>query len=300
MSDAQAGNGAGASGILSNGVAGGADQQQPGAGGGQAGTEQNNASQQGADKSQQPANWYDSIDDADLKGYLSNKGWKDPKELAVGYRNLEKLVGQDKVPLPKDDADKDGWARVYDSLGRPKTADDYKLPVPEGVPPDFAKAASSKFHELGLSARQATALTEWWNGQSQGQMQAQQQQQQQQREQELSALRREWGTAWNENVALGSNAARQFGLDEEKLTKIENAIGTREMMGLMARIGRGLTEHNFEGGKSTNSFGLTPESAQAKIKELQNDQAWVKKYFAGDAEANAQMKSLMAKAYPDN
>ena len=251
----------------------------------------------------QPANangmWYDNIEDSDLKGYLHNKGWKDPSELAVGYRNLEKLVGHEKVPLPKGNEDTEGWARVYDALGRPKEAADYKLAVPEGGSPEFAQQAASKFHELGLSSRQASALTEWWNTQAGGAQQAQMQAQSQATEQQLNSLKGEWGQAWDENLELGRRAARQFGLDAESLTKMENGMGTAEMLKFMSRIGRGLTEHTFESGKTSSGFGMTPDAAKNRISALQQDSEWTTKYLNGNADARAEMSRLMAVAFPE-
>lgn len=244
-------------------------------------------------------NWYDNINDGDLKGYVQNKGWKDPSELAVGYRNLEKLLGGEKIPMPKGADDAEGWSRVYDQLGRPKSADDYKLSVPDGGSPEFAKAAAGKFHELGLSASQAQALTDWYNAQASEQMGAMQQQTSQKTEAELSALRAEWGQAWQENVNLGQRAAKEFGLDEAKLSAIENAMGTGEMLKFMSRIGRGLTEHTFEGGRSTSGFGMTPAAAQQRISELRGDREWSSKYLSGNADAKAELAKLMAVAYPD-
>jgi hypothetical protein len=242
--------------------------------------------------------WYDTIEDSDLKGYLQNKGWKDPAELAVGYRNLEKLVGHEKIPLPKGVDDKDGWARVYDALGRPKNADDYKLALPEGADPTFAKAAAGKFHELGLNPSQAAALTDWYNSQAQTMSQAQITQQTQAVEEQLGSLKSEWGGAWDENVNLGQRAAREFGLDQTKLAAMETALGTGELLKFMARVGRGLTEHKFEGGQTTNSFGMTPEAAKNRLGQLQQDGDWSKKYLSGNADARAEMDRLMKIAYP--
>lgn len=244
-------------------------------------------------------NWYDAIEDAELKGYVQNKGWKDPVELATGYKNLEKLLGSEKLPMPKGADDKDGWARVYDALGRPKTAEDYKLPVPEGDPGEFAKAASAKFHELGISAQQAQGLAEWWNGQQSGQVEQLQQQSAQKAEADIQSLRSEWGKAYDENLELGRRAAREFGLDGGKLSAIEQGLGTKGMLEFMAKIGRGLTEHTFEGGNTTKGFGMTPEAAQQRIAALRNDQAWSTKYISGGADEQAEMKRLMSIAYPD-
>lgn len=244
------------------------------------------------------AAWYDTISDADLKGYVQNKGWSDPVELANGYRNLEKLLGGEKLPLPKGADDADGWSRVYDALGRPKAASDYKIAAPEGADPAFAQAAAGKFHELGLSTKQAAALTEWWNTQSASMMQAQQQQSAQQSEQQLTQLKGEWGQAFDENVEMGRRAARQFGLDAAKLDKLESALGTGEMLKLMASVGRGLGEDKFVSGQ-TPGFGMTPEAARQRINALQADPDWRGKYLTGNADARAEMQKLMSAAYPE-
>lgn len=243
--------------------------------------------------------WYDSITDADLRGYVQNKGWGDPVELANGYRNLEKLLGTEKLPLPKGADDAEGWSRVYDALGRPKEASGYKLAVPEGGDPEFAKAASDLFHKSGLSAQQAEAISGWYNSQVQAQMEAQATARAQAAEQQLHALKQEWGNAWEENVNLGQRAAKQFGLNGEQLAAIEAGLGTGELLKFMARIGRGLTEHSFESGRSTTGFGMTPEAAQARIAALRNDQGWSSKYLSGDAGARAELEKLMSVAFPE-
>lgn len=250
---------------------------------------------------QQAANtaWYDSISDADLKGYVQNKGWSDPADLAVGYRNLEKLLGGEKIPMPKGQDDAEGWQRVYDALGRPKSADDYKLPVPDGFDPGFAKEAANQFHNLGLSAQQAQALTEWFNGTQTQAVEQFQQAQSAQAEAEIRELQREWGNAWEENVELGRRAAREFGLSDDKLSAMEGALGTKEMLEFMSRVGRGLIEHNFESGKTTTGFGMTPEAARQRVNALRQDPGWTTKYLSGDADARSEMSKLMQLAYPE-
>lgn len=243
-------------------------------------------------------NWYDKIEDAELKGYVQNKGWKDPSELAHGYKNLEKLLGGEKLPMPKGAEDKEGWARVYDSLGRPKSAEEYKLPVPEGADGEFAKVASGKFHELGLSAQQAQGLAEWYNQLGGAKVAEMQQQSAAKSEADLSALRTEWGGAYDENVQFGRMAAREYGLDAAKLTALENSLGTAEMLKLMAKIGRAQGEGEFVSGNSSNRFGMTPEAAKQRISALQQDNGWSAKYLQGDADAKAELQKLMSLAYP--
>lgn len=244
-------------------------------------------------------NWYDGFQDAELKGYVQNKGWKDPSELAVGYKNLEKLLGSEKLPMPKGADDAEGWSRVYDALGRPKEAGEYKLPIPQGDNGEFAKAAAAWMHEAGLNQRQAEMLASKWNEHMGGLMGAEQQQSFQRVEADMAALRGEWGQAWDENINLGQRAAKTFGLDAAKLEALESAWGTKDMLQFMAKIGRGLTEHNFEGGQNINSFGMTPEAARERINALRNDSGWASKYMNGDVDAQNEMKRLMSIAFPE-
>jgi hypothetical protein len=205
--------------------------------------------------------WWESVSDADLKGYAETKGWKSPEDLLSGYRNLEKLVGVEKIPMPKNEADAEGWDRVWKALGRPEKADDYKLPVPEGMDGAYAKAASEQFHKLGITAKQAQALAEWNNAQVQAAQKAQTEQSQARFESELSALKSEWGGAWDENRQLAAQAARQFNVDPDKL---QAGLGVKDALSFLAQVGRGLTEHSFEGGKGTG-FGMTPDAAKSRL-----------------------------------
>lgn len=244
-------------------------------------------------------NWWDGFQDNELKGYVQNKGWKDPADLAVGYKNLEKLLGAEKMPMPKGADDAEGWNRVYDALGRPKSADGYKLSVPEGDDGGFAKLAAGKFHELGLTSKQAEGLAAWYNEQGTGRMNEMQQQQAAKAEADMQSLKQEWGAAFDENVEYGRRAAREYGLNAEKLSALENSLGTSEMLKLMATIGRAQGESDFVTSSSGNTFGMTPSAAQQRINALRADKTWTAKYISGDADARSEMQRLMNLAYPE-
>src|SRR5882757_6971704 len=73
--------------------------------------------------------WFTGLD-SDTKGWLENKGWSGERalpEVIKAHRNLESLVGRDKLPLPKDEHDTEGWNRVYEKLGRPARWEDYGI-----------------------------------------------------------------------------------------------------------------------------------------------------------------------------
>ena len=236
--------------------------------------------------------WTDAITDTEARGFIELKGWKSPDELVKSYRNLEKLQGTAKVPLPTGPEDAEGYARVYDALGRPKTAEEYGLKAPEGVPPEFTQAAAAKFHEAGLNTQQAQAVTAWYNEQVAAQTAAAQQAMQVQTENDLKALRSEWGSAYDENTEAGRRAARQFGLDAEALGKMEQAMGTGPLLKFMAQVGRGLGEGKFVSGDEGGQFGLTPAAATARIAELKGDPAWLGRWAAGGVKERNELARL--------
>ena len=146
---------------------------------------------------------------------------------------------------------------------------------------------------------QAEQLAEWWSGKQSEAMDAYNREGAQKAEQDVQSLRREWGGAWDENVELGRRAASEFGLGEDKLSAVEQALGTGEMLKFMARVGRGLVEHTFEGGRTTSAFGMTPEAALQRLGALRSDSEFTSKYLSGNADSRAEMERLMRLAYPD-
>lgn len=245
--------------------------------------------------------WYGAFPE-DVRGFVENKGWKDPSDAITGYINLEKFLGADKagrgLVLPKDDATPDEWGQVYDRLGRPKSADEYKLPVPEGDTGEFAKVAAGKFHELGLTAKQAESLANWYNEQSQAMATSRMNQAGVNAEQQMAQLQQEWGKEYDTNIEAGRRAARQFGVGEEMLVKMEDALGTGEMLKFFAKIGRGMGEDSFVSGEGSGKFGMSPEAARVRINQLKTDPEWTAKYLNGNADARAEMERLMRAGYP--
>lgn len=252
-----------------------------------------------------PAAWYGEIDQS-LVGYIENKGWKSPKDAISGYANLEKLLGADRagntVVLPKE-GDKDGWGEVYNRLGRPSTAGDYKLDPVDGVDVDV-DWFKEKAHAAGLNQEQASMLFREMTEQQQAESQNREQQTQVKQQQDLQSLKKDWGLQYESNVLAGRKAAKQFGLGEEQLNAMEDSLGTRGLLELMAKIGRSIGEDSFETGNvGERGFGLTPAAAQAQIGDLKTNKDFQSAYLdaghPGHKEAVEKMTRLLKAAYPE-
>lgn len=235
--------------------------------------------------------WTDAVEDGELREFARTKGWKQLAEMVQGYRNLEKLIGGEKVPLPKGEADTEGWERVYKALGRPATPEEYQLPDAD---------SAAQYHKLGLTARQASGLNTWQTEQQTAKQAAAAQEQAaaaQEHARQLAAVRKEWGPDFESNVRLGKRAVRELGL-EGSVEALETALGSGELLRLTAKLGRGLAEDRFAGQSGAGRFGMSQEEAQEELGRLQKDKGFVKRYLDGDSDSVRRFTQLHAVAYP--
>jgi hypothetical protein len=109
--------------------------------------------------------WLDGLPD-DLKASPSLTRYSSQEALARAYLNAEKMIGSEKVPIPKDPNDAEAWDRYYKAGGRPEDPAKYEFQKPEKMPEGTTYDEGMETwwrqsaHEAGLSQRQASKLFE--------------------------------------------------------------------------------------------------------------------------------------------
>lgn len=251
-----------------------------------------------------PTDWTSGLND-EFKGYVQTKGFKDPSMVLDSYKNLEKLMGAPRerlMTIPEKEDDTAGWDGIYNRLGRPATAADYKFEVdPNAVTPEAAEFLRGEFHKLGLSKRQGEQLMTKYGEHFASEVTKSQEQLQATLTSQQNSLKKEWGAAHEQNLQTAKSAAIAFKLDAGKIDALEAALGYDGVMKLLHDFGTKIGPHQFVGGeKGTGGFNgpLTPAAAQSQISALRGDPEFVKKYTSGDAEARAKMERLHVMAYP--
>lgn len=247
----------------------------------------------GADASGNAQPWYSTIEDADLRGYAEVKGFKEPAALLKSYQHLEKMQGVPpdrilKLPEAGDDA---GMLEVKKRLGwaPPEKAEDYGLDKLEGFDPAFVKFAGEQFHKAGLPADvvgstmgEIGAFLKKAEDDYHANIQAK-------HHTEMQALEAEWGA---NGIALKALADRSFnefksqaGFEDADMDALIDAIGPAKFNRLFAAIGSTTGEAKFVVGSEQSGGVMSPDAAGAKMQQLLNDQAWVKRHAAGDVSA---------------
>lgn len=136
--------------------------------------------------------WLDNLGE-DLKGNEALQGFESLDDLGKKYLELvEATAGQEK----------------------PETANDYEVPIPEGLQADeaFLGKFKEKALELGLSKAQVKGLAEFYNGSVQEQIQAmetfQAEAAEKRKNDAVNTLKDEWKDKYDQNLDVSKKAFR--------------------------------------------------------------------------------------------
>jgi len=252
--------------------------------------------------SEQP--FHSTFTNPDIKTWTEAKGFKSPETMAESLWNMEKLMGAPKERLIKlpEKSDDPEWNGIYEKLGKPKNAADYDIPVPEGLPTDFAEKAKGWMHKYNVPASAAKGLATEWNAELAAMQEAQENAISLQSETEMGQLKAEWGIQAAEKENIARAAAKEFfNLDGDKMNAVERTMGSRAFMEAMVAIGEKLGEAKFVQGEGGGNAPISSiAQAQQAIKDKSRDKefttALMDKKHLKHAEALAEWEWLNKKA----
>jgi hypothetical protein len=197
-------------------------------------------------------------------------------KFAEAHANLEKLLGHEKVPIPKGDDDTEGWNRFSKAMGIPDKAEAYGLPDPqlaEGI--QGMAVDKNKFSEIAhahkLTPAQAKGLWEAYTSMTNETFSKHMQEQEAQLDHTINSLKGEWGDAYETNVELGQLVINKFA-DSPEMNDFVTATLSKSPLGIkfLAKLGDQFAEHNM-GEFKMKRFSLGPEQAQEEIDKIVKD-----------------------------
>lgn len=217
-------------------------------------------------------NWQASLAE-DIRDDPTLRSMKDVGSLAKSYVHAQRMIGKDKIAIPKENATDTEWEAFWQAGGRPDTAGDYNLTRPDDLPeecydPELAKTAQEMFHKLGLSKKQADALFAWNNGQAVKGLTDLKAQEEREMHELVEGLHRDWGNAYEQNIHLGNIAVEQgTNGDDEFKARLTSKLGNdSDFIRFAANLGSKFAEH---GVISQAQTGIpTPADLEAEINEF--------------------------------
>lgn len=192
------------------------------------------------------------------------------------YGNLEKLLGHEKVPIPKDINDVEGWNRFSKAMGIPDKAEGYGLP--DAKLPDSMKGMTldkNKFAEVMHAHKvHPSAVKGIWEAYQAINVESYQkavQAHQEQLTKTVNTLKGQWGDAYQTNVELGQMVINKFSDDQETNDYLTSVL-SQDPRGVkfLAKIGDQFAE-NKVGEFQIKRFSMTPAEAKEEVDKMTRD-----------------------------
>lgn len=155
----------------------------------------------------------------DLQENASLGRYSNTESLARAYVNLEKTLGSDKVPVPKDPNDQEAWDRYYVAGGRPPEPKAYQIEKPEKLPEgviwddNMEGWWKQSAFEAGLSQRQAQKLVDQYRDRYIAQVDSSNKQITNDIVKGKAELQRDWGSEYEARRSLARAAFLELPAD---------------------------------------------------------------------------------------
>jgi hypothetical protein len=215
--------------------------------------------------------WRDKLPE-DLRAHKSLSKFETEEGLAKSYVNLERMLGHDKVPVPKTADDKEAWDAYYKAGGRPDAPDAYEVKRPEDMPAGMTyDEEGEKFlrqfaHANGFNQTQFAAAYETYFKREAERLQGWQQSQTQAKDEGVRSLQREHGPGFDKFLNGARVALRQYG-DDAAIQKLEAAglANDPDIIRVFGKVGKELVGEQHLKGNGTSPSG--PADIQQRISE---------------------------------
>jgi hypothetical protein len=224
--------------------------------------------------------------------------------LASSYINLQSHLGRDKIVKPVTDED---WNGVYNFLGRPETAKDYKIEIakdlPDPIKNQFNDEALNSFkeisHSLGLNEKQLQGLFGWYAQNQAGAFAQMQEKQGKSLEEGERALHAEWGRAYEQNVGFARQAFEEYGGEELAQLMETSGLGNHPaVLRTFANIAKAtMADKDLAGKENQQSLILTPQEAKAEAATIMAHPAYMDRQHPEHNAMVRKVQQLFEKAY---
>jgi hypothetical protein len=220
--------------------------------------------------------WKQTLDPT-IKDHACLQSFKTYGDLAKSYVNVQPLIGLEKLPMPPKDAKPEVREKfmndVYDRLGRPKDAKEYKLTNPQGVDlklaPDAEQGLRAQAHKLGLLPHQLDGLYQWYMSDTANRVKLQKENEVKKINDVTAELRSEWGSAFEAKKNVAEKVLDKFATPEERAHLVEKGFNNDpKIIRMLAKIGESISDDGFA--KGNVEMTMTPQEAKREIPKVKD------------------------------
>jgi len=225
--------------------------------------------------------WIDALVPEDLRHLGDYRAITNVSQLAKGFGHATALIGrQGKGIMPlAEDAGPTEKEAYYEALGRPKTASDYEIDVPEGMEelysPETLEGPLQAMHELGLTQTQAQGLVAMDAARAQDAMTQRDAAQQTAYDDGIKSLKVEWGDAFDQKMHQANSVIEQGVPADKKEELIAKWGNDLDLVRALSKMGELLLEDTMPDAGGAGERASTPDELEAQAKELMQTPGYI-------------------------
>ena len=245
-------------------------------------------------------NWRESLPE-DIRAEPSLQTMTTVDGLARSYVAAQKMTGLEKVAIPTDVSTPDVWNEFHAKLGRPAAAIDYDfkdVQFSEGIAPtaDQETAAKDAMHSLGLSAKQAHGIYDYYKTHMEGELESFEHQQHKSYDDGVAELKTKYGYAYDAKLETANRAKATF-----DTTGVIDRLGIGNDPGvidMLAQIGESIAEDKLIGNRGP--VVMTPNEAQTDVNKILAGPAYYDETHPSHAADVHEVRRLMKYMHPED
>lgn len=227
----------------------------------------------------------------------SVKNLPDLQSLVKSYVSAQKMIGAEKVVIPKKDATAEQWGEFYKKLGMPEQLEKYALTKDEKSKMDgsFFDAFKEASFKNGVLPHQEQALLSTFENIAKTNTEKYSAEANAQAENNITALKAEWGEAFGSKLEIIKETVDKFGGDELRAVLQGAGLATNPIVAkALLQIGEGLLE---KAPKGLNQ--MAPGQVRQSIDEIMSDRnhPYHDPSHIGHAQAVREVEALFQKQY---
>jgi|TARA_A100001515_G_C4554158_1_gene204462 hypothetical protein len=235
-----------------------------------------------------------------IRDHPSLQSINDVGNLGLSFVNAQRLIGADKLPLPKNPTEED-LSNIYSKLGRPDEPSGYALQADgQMLSDEDVNTVSDIFHKLGLSKQQANGVIDYYKSSVQQTTEAMAKESAQQKTEIEQKLKAEWGADYDAKVSQANQAVADIAGQEvldmvlQDGTKVGNHPVFIKAFANFASFKNSVTKEDTISENAVN-YRMSPADAQARIDQIMQDKNhayWNRKDTIGRQKAVQEVQDL--------
>lgn len=224
-----------------------------------------------AEEVKQEIKWYETLND-EYKNHPSIQKFQDANGLAKSYLSLESMMGQEKVPVPKNADDKQAWSLYNKAFNVPEEAEKYDIKI-DGVEQEQLKGFKDIMHKHHISNEAAQDLLNAHIADFQASKEAEIQKWNKEAEDVTAQLKQEWGLKYDANLRQARTFLEKMCDSKDDYDYYDSKIGNDpKFIKLLSKMGNSIAEGSLGGFEGQSSgFTKTPAEAKQELEAIMND-----------------------------